>query len=304
MAKSSSNPPVSSLPEPHLPEPLPGDSHKGDAGRVLCIAGSTEMPGAAILAARAAQRAGAGLVTVVHLWPGTLPIVAGACPEVLHLDVSAKRDLLAGRIPSALRNLRHNVRLVGPGLTRSGSTRELVHRLLEDQDNTTPLLLDADALGVLSGHPDLVAKAKCEVILTPHPGEARGLLGEDFSSSDEDRLAAARRLAEITQATVVLKGHRTVVVRGDRSWVCQGGNAGMATAGSGDVLSGIIAALLCRCTDDGNAYGSLDAVCAGVELHARAGDLQLAKFGPECLIAGDLIDGLPGAFREMRGEGA
>ena len=78
----------------------------------------------------------------------------------------------------------------------------------------------------------------------------------------------------------------------------------MATAGSGDVLSGIIAALLCRCTDDGNAYGSLDAVCAGVELHARAGDLQLAKFGPECLIAGDLIDGLPGAFREMRGEGA
>lgn len=294
-----------SSPAPHLPGPLPSHAHKGDAGRVLCIAGSSDMPGAAILSARAAQRAGAGLVTVAHLWSGTLAVVAGACPEALHLDVSAKRDLLAGRIPSALRNQRQDVRLVGPGLTQSGSTRELVHRLLEEEDGGTPLLLDADALAVLAGNLGLVAQAKSEVVLTPHPGEARALLGEEIGNSDAERMQVARRMAELASATVVLKGQHTVVVRGEREFVCRRGNPGMATAGSGDVLSGVVAALLCRCSDGSDqveGYSIFDAVCAGVELHSLAGDLQCEKLGQASLIASDLIDGLPAAFRSMGGE--
>lgn len=264
------------------------------------------MPGAAILAARAAQRAGAGLVTVVHFWPGTLGVVAGACPEALHLDLSQAVDLQSGRMPQALQQLRRDARLVGPGLTRGGRTRELVRCLLEDSIDATPLLLDADALGVLAGNAAAIAEASAPVILTPHGGEARGLLGRDLGSSAEERLAAARALAQITRATVVLKGQGTVVVQGDKVFICERGNPGMATAGSGDVLSGIIAALLCRCSPgEGGAgsYGIFDAVCAAVELHGRAGDLQEAKRGSMGLIASDLIDGLPAACLAMEAEG-
>lgn len=284
--------------------PLADDAHKGDAGRVLVIAGSSSMPGAAILVARAAQRSGAGLVTVAHLWPGTLGILAEACPEALHLDVSREGDLQGERLPDLLMNFFCDVRVVGPGLTRSNTTCAVVHSLLEDTDFTGPLLLDADALGVLASDVARIAGAKATVVLTPHPGEARGLLGRDIGMGEEDRLAAAQELAHITQATVVLKGRRTVVACGDQVFVCSRGNPGMATAGSGDVLSGIIGALLCRCgSEAGNSepYTVFDAAVTGVELHGLAGDAQHDALGTASLIASDLIDGLPQAFAALGG---
>ena len=289
---------------PPLVEPA---GHKGAAGRVLLLAGSSSMPGAALLAARAAQRGGAGLVTVAHLWPGTLPIVAGGAPEALHLDLTEARDLQAGRLPRALCDARRDARVIGPGLSRTGRTRELVRRSLEEED-TSPVVLDADGLGVLGTSPELLAGARAPLVLTPHPGEAAALLDREIEPSDEGRLAAARELAEVASAVVVLKGQHTLVVEPGqgRAHRCARGNAGMATAGSGDVLAGLLGAYLARArvvqAADGTAeVDAFSLAVAAVEVHAHAGDLAAAASGQRALIASDLIAHLGAAQREFDG---
>ena len=289
---------------PPLVEPA---GHKGAAGRVLLLAGSSSMPGAALLAARAAQRGGAGLVTVAHLWPGTLPIVAGGAPEALHLDLTEARDLQAGQLPRALCDARRDARVIGPGLSRTGRTRELVRRTLEEED-TSPVVLDADGLGVLGTSPELLAGARAPLVLTPHPGEAAALLDREIEPSDEGRLAAARELAEVASAVVVLKGQHTLVVEPGqgRAHRCARGNAGMATAGSGDVLAGLLGAYLARArvvqAADGTAeVDAFSLAVAAVEVHAHAGDLAAAASGQRALIASDLIAHLGAAQREFDG---
>jgi NAD(P)H-hydrate epimerase len=274
---------------------LPADAHKGQAGRVLCICGSPAMPGAATLVVRAAQRAGAGLVTLVVFQRELIAAVSPCSPETLFLDVSRTQDLFAGRLPREIQEHRHDVRVVGPGLSRSGRTRELVRRIVEDEF-AGPLVLDADALNVFHGAPELILQAHGTAVVTPHVREAERLLDREVPADADARLDAAREIAERTGALCVLKGRGTVVTDGERVYVNDTGNSGMATAGSGDVLCGVIGAYLAASilAED---YAPFDAVAAAVHAHGAAGDLALVERGARGIIASDLIEHLPAAQR-------
>jgi len=267
-----------------LPAPLARDAHKGDAGRVLCIVGCRTMPGAAILVARAAQRAGAGLVTVGCLDRELMQLVPVAAPEAVLLDLHDSRgshDLggISARDPRAL--------LIGPGIGDDERARAVVGEFLEACPGI-PRVLDADALNALRGEPEALLDAAGPVVITPHPGEASRLLGRPVPSDSDGRGAAARELQRSSGAVVVLKGAGTVVCDGERSFVNDTGNPGMATAGSGDVLAGILVAYLAR-------LEPFEAACAAVLVHGLAGDLAAERLGEAAVIASDLIDELPAA---------
>lgn len=278
-----------------LPTPLPDDAHKGSAGRVLCMAGSPSFPGAACLVAGAAVRGGAGLVTVALFHPQLSAIVAPVVPEAVYLDVSRTRDLFVGRLPREIAGHEHQVRVVGPGLGRSELARELVRRLVES-DFDGPLLLDADALNLLAGAPELLRQHPGPVVITPHPGEAGRLLGRRVPADDDGRVRAAEELAELAGGVCVLKGAGTVVSDGSRSWTCAAGNPGLATAGTGDVLSGLCGAYLAAV---GESFSPFDAARLAVHVHARAGDFAAAEVGRRGLVARDVIEYLPAAQREV-----
>lgn len=284
-----------------LPMPdLADDAHKGDAGRVLCFCGSRDMPGAAILAVRAAQRAGAGLVTLACFSDNLMQLLPLAAPEAVLLDFSASQDLITGRLPAAVRERADHARLAGCGLGASEPTRALVKALLRDPFEG-PLVLDADALNVLGTDLESVAAARGPVVLTPHPGEAGRLLGRSVPRDDEGRVACARELSDRASALCVLKGPRSVVCRGDRVFVNESGNSGMATAGSGDVLAGMLAAyaawFVASAPDDRDLF---DVCVSAVHLHGLAGDLAALDTGRRGLIASDLIDALPAAQEASR----
>ena len=286
--------------EAPAPPRLSPDAHKGDAGRVLCLAGSATMPGAAVLVARAAQRAGAGLVAIGCLDPSALTIVPLAAPEAVLVDLCGAFDgegrasagaaeLLLARAPHA--------RLVGPGLGDDARTRGLVERVLAG-DTRAPLALDADALNALAGRPEDVRRHAAPCVLTPHPGEAQRLLGRPVPRDEAGRVAGACELAERAGAIVCLKGRNTVVTDGDRVYVNATGNAGMATAGAGDVLSGILVAYLAA-VRPGAAWEPFDAARAAVHVHGLAGDLAARELGQRGLIASDLVRFLPRAQRAV-----
>jgi len=285
------------------PAPLPAlehDAHKGSVGRVLCFAGSRPMPGAAILVVRAAQRAGAGLVTLAVFDLDLTSIVAVASPETIYLDLTQQRDIVAGRLPRVVENHPHDARVAGPGMGSSGHARQLVLRLL-DAPYSGPLVLDADALNLIAPELGLIAACPAPVVLTPHPGEAARLLGRPVGADQDDRRDCARSIARGADAICVLKGAGTVVSDGERDWVCTIGNPGMATAGSGDVLTGIIGAFLAASSQrdsDGTRASSdtFDLVTRAVYDHARAGDLAAEARGQRALIASDLIDHLGAAM--------
>ncbi len=280
-----------------LPPPLAADAHKGDAGRVLCIAGSAAYPGAAQLCAGAAVRGGAGLVTVAVLESLVVPVVAAQVPEAVYLDLTTCLELLVGRLPEELSGHRHDVRVAGPGLGQGAPVRALVEGLVRAPFEG-PLILDADALNVLAGELGSMAAHRGPVLLTPHPGEAARLLGRVVPADPYGRKEAASELAERAGAICILKGRGTVVSDGARTWTCDGGNPGMATAGSGDVLTGLLGALCCAVKDD---YMPFEAARAAVEVHALAGDLAAAELGQRGLAARDLVRHLPGALREVEG---
>jgi len=275
-----------------MPPALPANAHKGAAGRLLCLAGSPAYPGAAQLVVRAAARGGAGLVTLGILREELVPCVAPAAPEAVYLDLThawdliQTRDLHAGGLLKEIAAHLHDARLAGPGLGQEGATRELVHRLIES-DFEGPLLLDADALNVLVGSADLTRAHPGPVVLTPHPGEAARLLDRPIPTDPTGRLAAAQELAEVTRAVCVLKGHRSIVCDGERAWIASTGNAGMATAGSGDVLAGLAGAYLAGAVHWGG--DPFDALCAAVHVHGLAGDLAAADLGERAVVASDLI---------------
>jgi len=243
-------------------------AHKGEHGHVLVIGGGPGMPGAARLAAEAALRAGAGLVTVaVH------PSSAGVVAQRPELMCNATGG--AGDLAPALE--RATLLAIGPGLGRSDWARELLAAALE---SGRPAVVDADALNLLADAP----RCSDRWVLTPHPGEAARLLGVSSREVQGDRLSSLRALQARYGGTVVLKGAGSLVLSpGELPRLCDRGNPGMATAGMGDVLTGVIAGIAAQCGD------LAAAARAGVFVHAQAGDLA-ARRGERGLVAGDVLD--------------
>jgi NAD(P)H-hydrate epimerase len=271
--------------------PRRADSHKGTYGRVLVVAGSRGMSGAAVLCASASLRGGAGLVRLA-VPEGILPMVAAAnpCYTTAPLSQDDSGQLAAGAEPALLELTRGNdVVALGPGLGSSPALTALVSALVAWSE--TPLVLDADGLNVLVGHADRLRHRPAPLILTPHPGEFARLLGSDIPAV----LARSQELAVAFAAehalVLILKGHRTLVTDGRRVYRNTTGNPGMATGGSGDVLTGLVAALV------GQGLDAFAAAQLGVYLHGLAGDLACAERGEVSLIATDLLEYLPQAFQ-------
>jgi len=284
--------------------PRPPGAHKGTFGHVLVIGGSVGKSGAAVLAATAALRAGAGLVTVATPAPA-LPMVAAGRAELMTepLPTDATGALDAGALTRALALAKDRDAVVlGPGLGQEGGARAFVRDFV--RRCPAPLLVDADGLNALAATPKEKAATDAlrrtpPTVVTPHPGEMARLVGSSTSEVQRRRLETARAFAMETGAVVVLKGQRTLVARPDgRAAVNPTGNPGMATGGTGDVLSGIAGALLARGCD------AWTAATAGVYLHGLAGDEAAARTGQEAMVAGDLVDHLPDAFRSLGRAGA
>jgi len=267
------------------------DAHKGDYGKVCIIAGSIGMSGAAALAGRAALRAGAGLVRVATP-KSVLPIVASIEPSftTIALPEDSLGRISAKAINTILEAVGENDAVAfGPGIGVSGPLRSVLETLLEQQN--LRLLIDADGLNNLAGIKDWPAKLKAKLILTPHPGEMKRLWSGLFREQlPPDRQQQATQLAQRTNTIVALKGAGTVVTDGEKVYINQTGNPGMATAGSGDVLTGAITALL------GQGLSDFDAAVLGVYIHGLAGDIAAEKIGQVSLIAIDIIQALGDAF--------
>jgi ADP-dependent NAD(P)H-hydrate dehydratase len=267
------------------------DAHKGDFGKVCIIGGCLGFSGAAALAGRSALRAGAGLVRVA-VPKGILPIVASIEPSFT--TISLPEDA-AGRISEKAVNIilnavaENDVFAFGPGIGVSGGIQSILETLLQ-QENLR-MVIDADGLNNLSKIKNWLQIRKADLILTPHPGEMKRLWPSLFREPlPADRTEQAAQLAKQTDTVVALKGAGTVVADKERIYVNTTGNAGMATAGSGDVLTGVIAALA------GQGLSNFDAAVLGVYVHGLAGDLAAARLGQVGLIATDIIDFLPDAF--------
>lgn len=279
---------------PPLP-PRPADGHKGTFGRVLIVAGSRGMSGAACLAGSAALRGGAGLVTVAT--PESVqPIVAGYEPSYLTVGV-AEDD--AGRISqaalSALSDLvaRQDAAAIGPGLGQSVELADAVATLY--QTAAIPLVVDADALNALAGRRAALPRAPSlgPRILTPHPGEFARLTGLDAATVQARRVELAADFAAQHQVVVLLKGAGTVITDGRRLAINPTGNSGMATGGTGDVLTGLLVALL------GQGLEAFAAARLGAFLHGLAGDLAAADLSQPGLIASDLPRYLAAAWKSL-----
>lgn len=270
----------------------PRESHKGDFGHLLIIGGSQRYAGAAIMAARAAVRSGAGLVTL--LVPRSIANAARlAAPEVI-VESSPEDDTgaLAAELWSQWRDQASDFSalLIGPGMTRGPGIHTLVRNIIRDVRR--PLVVDADAISVMAGQPHWFERAQSPVVITPHPGELGRLLSEETSRIQADRMAAALRGAELTEATIALKGAGTIVAAaGRRPWLNLCGNPGMATGGSGDVLAGLLAGLLAQ------KVPAFEAACAAVFLHGKAGDIAAWKYSPAAMTAMDICRELPEAFK-------
>ncbi len=274
-------------PLPQLPPRAP-DAHKGTFGTALIVGGSRGMTGAVTLAGLSALRGGAGLVRLA-VADRCLDAVAGFEPSYM---TTALPDDAAGRISAAayepILALAHAATVVacGPGLGCSPDLEQLVVRLYKDL--AQPMVVDADALNALALHPESLAQAGGPRLLTPHPGEFARLIGrklEGPAAAD-----AAAELAGRCRLVVVLKGHHTLITDGRRQARNTTGNPGMATGGSGDVLTGLLTALACQ------GLPLYEAARLGVYLHGLAGDLAAAELGEVSLIARDLIRFLPKAF--------
>ena len=274
----------------------PAESHKGDYGRIAIVAGSRGRTGAARLAGLGALRAGAGLVTVAT--PAScLGMVAGE-PEYMTLGLPDEEGVATGAGLEALLAGPFDVVAAGPGLGTGAGSRTIVHALL-DRPGRGPLVLDADALTVCAEDPGrLRGRPEAPVVITPHPGEMARLTGATVAGVQRDRVGAAHGFATARGVHVVLKGARTVVARPDGGVLINTtGNPGMATGGSGDVLTGVAAAWLAQVEDVGAA------VALAVHVHGLAGDLAAGEVGETGLIARDIARHLGRAVDELTGKG-
>lgn len=278
---------------PTLPPRRP-EAHKGDFGRALLIGGSRGMAGAIALAGMSCLRSGAGLVklavpecildTVASFEPSymTVPL---PCDSQGYLFIAAYQQLephLAAATCVAC----------GPGLARSPEITQLVRLLYSTAQQ--PLVLDADALNALAAAPDGLAQPAGPRVLTPHPGEFARLMKVDRIGTRDEQIAAARSLSKKHSIVVLLKGQNTFITDGVREATNDTGNPGMATGGTGDVLTGVITALICQ------GLQPFEAAVLGAHVHGLAGDLAAAELGEVSLIASDLLAYLPQAFQALR----
>lgn len=267
-------------------------ANKGSCGRVSIIAGSKGMTGAAALSALGALRSGAGLVTA--LTPSSeQPILAVKLTEAMTVPLPHENGVIsAAAADTVLESIQNADAVVfGPGLGKGRGILPLLERIITEFTKT--LIIDADGINALSANIDILNRKKCSVILTPHPGEMSRLSGLSISEIQSARIKTAEDFADRFDVTVALKGEGTVVAaRGGKTAVNPSGNCGMATGGTGDVLSGVVAALAAQgCTPYNSAV-------LGVYLHGLAGDIAAAEKGVHGLIASDLCGTLPAAFLE------
>jgi NAD(P)H-hydrate epimerase len=277
-------------------EPRSADSHKGDYGRVLVVAGSRGKTGAAHLSAIAALRSGAGLVTIAT--PASCqPIVAAMGCEYMTEPLAETADgMVAHDALERVLDIGADVIAVGPGLGRSKATAAFVKGLLERAG--VPLIIDADALNACGDEPGrLAGRDGIDIVITPHPGEMARLVGVDAEEVQAHRLDVARDFATSHRVFVVLKGHRTIVASPDgKTFINMTGNPGLATGGTGDVLTGMIAGWF------GQLLDAEAAAKLAVYLHGLAGDLAEADEGEVALVAGDVVARLGDAVLELTGE--
>ena len=271
--------------------PRKADAHKGDFGKVCIIAGSFGMSGAAALAGRTALRAGAGLVRVA-VPKSVLPIVASIEPSFTTIALAEDN---AGRISAKAISIildvvaDNDVLAFGPGVGISQGLHSILETLLEQEK--LRLVIDADGLNNLSRIKEWPTKLRANLILTPHPGEIRRLWSSVFREQlPSERQHQAGQLAQQTKTIVVLKGAGTVVTDGQKVYINKTGNPGMATAGSGDVLTGVITALM------GQGLANFDAAVLGVYIHGLAGDIAAERYGQVSLMATDIAEALCDAF--------
>ncbi len=259
--------------------------HKGSMGNALLIAGSYGMAGAAILAAKACMRAGAGKVTV-HTPRRNYGIMQVAVPEAV-MQMDREETIFSDSVESN----DFDALGIGPGIGQSENTA--IALIAQIRRTQCPIVVDADALNILASHQAWMQQLPKGIIMTPHPREFDRMAGS-ASNSDYERLIRARQMAEHLQGYLILKGHYSALCMPDGHIIFNStGNSGMATAGSGDVLTGIITGLLAR------GYNRGEACMLGMYLHGLAGDLAVKEVGKESLVAGDLIKYLPQAFKRL-----
>ena len=282
-----------------LVRPRKLEAHKGSFGHVLVLGGSVGKTGAAAMTARAALRAGAGLVTVATA-KSALPTIASLSMEIMteplpetHSGTVSLRALESGFLDALVEG--KSVLAVGPGLGRNPETLELVREVVNRYD--VPVVLDADGLNAFAGRVETLKAGRRVRVLTPHPGEMARLTGRTASDIVAHRLEVAREFAQSHGLQLVLKGFRTLTASPDgQVWVNPTGNPGMATGGSGDVLTGITAALLAQYSD----RPPTEVTAAAVYLHGLAGDIAAREFGEASMIAGDILEALPRAYQEIK----
>jgi len=278
--------------------PRPREANKGSFGHALVIGGSLGKAGAAAMAGMSALRAGAGLSTVATP-KSVLATVASFHPEIMtepcdetETGTISLRALEYGHLDNLVKG--KTVLAVGPGISRHEETAEFVRTVVEKY--LVPMVLDADGLNAFERHADkLIGKGRA-LVITPHPGEMARLTGLSIPEVQRDRIGIARAFARDHQLIVVLKGHRTLIAQPDGEvWVNTTGNPGMATGGTGDVLTGMVAGMIAQ-----NPQRVTEAVTAAVHLHGLAGDIACETVGEQSLVATDLIKSLPEAFQRVR----
>jgi ADP-dependent NAD(P)H-hydrate dehydratase / NAD(P)H-hydrate epimerase len=280
--------------------PRPRDSNKGMYGHLLVAGGSLGKTGAAAMTGFSALRTGAGLVTVASP-RSTVGTVAGYHPEVM---TEPLRETDAGSIAKeALQDFNRmaenkTVLAIGPGISRHPSTADFVRDVISKSH--TPVVLDADGLNAFEGQANLLNGHERTLVLTPHPGEMARLTGLSTAAIQRDRINVARSFAREHELILVLKGDRTIIANPEgEAWVNTTGNPGMATGGTGDILTGIVAGMIAQ-----NPKRVFLAVLAAVYLHGLAGDIAEESMGEHSLVATDLIRALPEAFRQFRAKPA
>ena len=276
--------------------PRPEDSNKGSYGHVLIIGGSLGKAGAAAMAGIAALRAGAGLSTVATA-KSVLATVAGFHPELMTESLPETKDgTISSRARTRLQQLAKGktVVAIGPGISRNAQTAQLVRDLAAKIE--IPMVIDADGLNAFEGRSKKLNGKGRTLVITPHPGEMARLAGCTVADVQADRLNVARNFARQHELIVVLKGHRTLVVRPDgEAWVNTSGNPGMATGGTGDILTGIVAGMIAQ-----QPRQIFTAVLAAVHLHGMSGDVERGVVGEHSMVATDLLRALPTAFERTR----
>lgn len=260
----------------------PANAHKGDFGKILLLCGAKGYTGAAYLAAIGALRSGAGLV-FLGAAESIYAIEAVKLNEAVVFSLpDADGKLSAAAIPEILARLAHmDAVLIGPGLGQSDGTFAVVKAVLENA--RCPVVLDADGINAIAAHKDIVRGREAPTILTPHGGEFARLGG----SCDGDRAAAAEEMANDLHCIILLKGHRTVITDGTTTYINPTGNPGMAVGGSGDVLAGVITALI------GQRIDPLPAAACGAWLHGAAGDICASEIGQYGMLPTDMVNVLP-----------